>query len=127
MRAVGRQADGAAPLLAIDVGAGTRDILVRLPGLTPENCPQFVIPSRTTALAERVGELTEAGRPIHLAGRLMGGGPLGSALKKHLAAGLTVTAEPFAARTIRDDLARVESMGIVLSETPPPGAIKPAP
>ena len=57
------------PILAIDVGAGTQDVLLYDPAREPENCLKLVLPSQTQIVAARVREATAARLPIHLAGR----------------------------------------------------------
>ncbi|MGH2531818.1 MAG: DUF1786 domain-containing protein [Thermomicrobiales bacterium] len=110
-------------ILAIDVGAGTQDILLYDSARTPENCIKLVLPSQTQVVAGRIRRVTAAGRPLHLAGRLMGGGASSGAVADHLAAGLTVTATADAARTLHNDPARVEQMGVCIRERAPPGAV----
>src|SRR5918997_1116779 len=61
-------------ILAIDVGAGTQDILLWESDRTYENCVQLILPSQTQIVAGRIGEQTAAGRDIYLTGALMGGG-----------------------------------------------------
>jgi uncharacterized protein (DUF1786 family) len=109
-------------ILAIDVGAGTQDVLIYESDKSPENCFKLVLPSQTQIVARRIREATAARNPIHLTGTLMGGGASGYAVQDHLAAGLRVTASPVAARTIHNDLARVERLGIAIRDDPPPGA-----
>ena len=109
-------------ILAVDVGAGTQDILVYESDRTIENCVKLVLPSQTQVVAGRIRRATAAGRPVHLTGSVMGGGASSSAVEEHIAVGLDVTASPEAARSIHNDLARVQAMGISLSDTPPPGA-----
>lgn len=110
-------------ILAIDVGAGTQDILIFESDKTPENCFKLVLPSQTQIVARRIRQATAARRPLHLTGTLMGGGASGYAIQDHLAAGLRVTASPQAARTIHNDLARVERLGIAVHDDPPPNAV----
>ena len=110
------------PVLAIDVGAGTQDILLYDPALAPENCAKLVLPSRTRIVGRRIREATANRRPVHLAGTLMGGGDSTDAAREHLAAGLPLSAEPDAARTLHNDLTRVEAMGVEIREAPPPEA-----
>ena len=74
-------------MLAIDVGAGTQDILVYESNRTIENCVKLVLPSQTQVIAGRVRRATLAGRPIHLAGSVMGGGASSTAVEAHLALG----------------------------------------
>lgn len=110
-------------ILAIDVGAGTQDILLHDSDKTVENCVKLVLPSRTVTIGERIARATKAGRPVFLTGNLMGGGPLASAAKKHARAGLPIWATPLAAKSIRDDPGEVEALGIVIGEEPPDDAI----
>lgn len=119
------QDDGGAALriLAIDVGAGTQDILVYDSTRTPENSFKLVLPSQTQITGARIRAVTRAGNALHLAGTLMGGGASSDAVKEHLAAGLPVTATAAAARTLHNDPARVANLGVQISETAPHGAI----
>ena len=110
-----------ARILAIDVGAGTQDVLLYDPHRTPENCLKLVLPSQTHVVGSRVRAATGRRRPIHLSGSLMGGGASSEAIKAHLAAGFAVTADADAARTVHNDLDRVVAMGIDLRDDPPPG------
>jgi uncharacterized protein (DUF1786 family) len=110
-------------ILAIDVGAGTQDVLVYERDLTAENWPKMVLPSRTRIVAARIRVATTAGRPVHLAGTLMGGGASADAVKEHLAAGLPVTATADAARTIHNDLDRVASLGVTIRDEPRADAV----
>lgn len=110
-------------LIAIDVGAGTQDILIYEVGKPYENLTKLVLPSQTQIVGWRIRELTRVGRPLHLTGTVMGGGASSDAVKDHLAAGLGVSAEPSAARTMHNDLARVEAMGIVIQGEAPAGAV----
>ncbi len=109
-------------ILAIDVGAGTQDILVWEAGQPMENNVKLVLPSWTTVLARRVKEATRDGRPVFLTGNLMGGGPIVSAMKRHLRAGYPIYATPRAALTIRDSLDQVRERGYTIlgeGEAPP--------
>ncbi|MFN8662065.1 MAG: DUF1786 family protein [Thermomicrobiales bacterium] len=111
------------PLLAIDVGAGTQDILLYDPAREPENCLKLVLPSQTQVVGARVRAVTAARRPLHLQGALMGGGASSDAMKDHLAAGLPLSATPTAAQTIHNDLERVTALGVTLRDDAPPGAV----
>ena len=110
-------------VLAVDVGAGTQDVLLYESDREPENCVKLVLPSQTQVVGRRLRAATAAGRPVHLTGSLMGGGASSDAARDHLAAGLPLSATPEAARTLHNDLARVERMGVVLRDGPPPGAV----
>lgn len=111
-------------ILAVDVGAGTQDILLWEADRSMENNVKLILPSWTTILARRVRRATEEGRPIFLTGNLMGGGPIVSAMKRHLRAGYPVYATPRAALTIRDNLDQVRERGYTVlpeGEGPPDG------
>jgi uncharacterized protein (DUF1786 family) len=106
-------------MIVIDVGSGTQDILLYQPGKNIENCPKFIVPSRTQIVAAQIQKATGLGREIFLHGYLMGGGACAQALKRHLAAGLKAYATPQAALTFNDSLARVEELGVELCEESP--------
>lgn len=110
-------------MIVIDVGSGTQDILLYQPGKTMENCPKFIVPSRTQIVAAQIRKATELGQEIFFNGYLMGGGASAAAMKKHLAEGLSVYATPQAALTFHDDLTRVQEMGIILCEEKPENAL----
>ncbi|AFM39695.1 hypothetical protein Desaci_0633 [Desulfosporosinus acidiphilus SJ4] len=110
-------------VIAIDVGSGTQDVLLYQPGTALENCPKFIVPSRTQVVAAQIRKASSAGREIFLHGHLMGGGACSQALKEHLALGLKAYATPKAALTFNDNLEKVKTMGIELcSEAPAPAA-----
>jgi uncharacterized protein (DUF1786 family) len=109
-------------ILAIDVGAGTQDILVYEGDRTPENCVKLVMPSQTQVVGARIRRATGRGVSIFLAGTVMGGGASSEAIEAHLATGLPVYAAPDPARTIHNDLDRVRKTGIQIVDEPPVGA-----
>lgn len=106
-------------ILAIDIGAGTQDILLWEAGQPMENNIQLVLPSWTTVLARQVRQATQEGRPLFLTGNLMGGGPIVSAMKRHIRAGYPVYITPRAALTVRDNLEEVRRLGYIITEEPP--------
>jgi len=106
-------------ILAIDVGAGTQDILLWEAGQPMENNIKLVLPSWTTVLAQQVKQATQDGRPIFLTGNLMGGGPVVGAMKRHLKAGFLVYTTPRAALTVRDNLDQVRERGYTIVDEPP--------
>lgn len=106
-------------LLAIDVGAGTQDILLYDADKPLENCYQLVLPSQTSVVARRIQKATETRQDLFLHGNLMGGGPCVSAMKKHLHAGLRIFATPEAAKTVRDNPDEVRAMGIQIVDEQP--------
>ncbi|HUG63132.1 MAG TPA: DUF1786 family protein, partial [Methylomirabilota bacterium] len=109
-------------ILAVDVGAGTQDVLVYESDREPENCVKLVLPSQTQVVARRIAAVTAARRPLHLTGAVMGGGASTGAVQAHLAAGLPVTATANAARTIHNDPVRVARFGVTIREDTPSGA-----
>jgi uncharacterized protein (DUF1786 family) len=82
-----------------------------------ENNYKLVVPSPTMIIRQRVRQATRRKEAILLTGVIMGGGPSAWAIEDHLKAGLVVYATPEAAKTINDDLAAVEKVGVkVVSE-----------
>ncbi|MCJ7647886.1 MAG: hypothetical protein MUP85_04680, partial [Candidatus Lokiarchaeota archaeon] len=79
-------------VLAIDVGMGTQDILLFDSSQSMENSIKMVLPSQTQIIAGRIKKATSSRRNIVLTGTTMGGGPSGSAVRKHIQAGLKVFA-----------------------------------
>ncbi len=110
-------------LLAIDIGGGTQDLLLWRQAQNLENAVKLVLPAPTQVAAARIRRAAGQGRDVFLHGWLMGGGAVHRAVDEHLAAGRKVYATPQAAVTFADDLARVEAMGVVVREEPPPGAL----
>ncbi len=103
---------GGARILAADVGTGTADILLTVPGEPLENAVKLVVPSRTRVVAAQIGAATLHGQAVVFTGPTMGGGPDGAAMKAHLAAGLPFVATEEAARTFADDLDKVRAGGV---------------
>ena len=110
-------------VLAVDVGAGTQDILLWESDRSYENCVQLVLPSQTQIVAGRIRRQTAARRAVYLTGALMGGGASSEAVAEHLAAGLAVYASPVAAKTLHDNPRRVEALGVRIVAEQPPGAV----
>ncbi|CAN5727838.1 DUF1786 domain-containing protein [soil metagenome] len=110
-------------ILAIDVGAGTQDILIYESSRTPENCFKLVLPSQTQIIASRIREATRHRLPLHLHGRVMGGGASSEAIADHLEAGFQVTATADAAATIHNDLEQVRTMGVAIGADPISGSV----
>jgi len=106
-------------LLAVDVGGGTQDLIIWQPGQPVENAVKMVLPAPTQVLARRIGRLTAAGRPLFLGGRLMGGGAVSQAVRRHLAQHLPVYATRQAALTLSDRLEAVQQWGVRLVEEAP--------
>jgi len=110
------------PLLAVDVGGGTQDLFLWRPGEAVENAVKLVLPAPTQVIARRLRRHTVAGRAVFLTGRLMGGGPITSAVRQHLAQGLPVYATPAAALTLHDNIDNVMRWGVAVTDNPPPEA-----
>ena len=98
-------------ILAVDVGAGTADILLTRPGQPLENAVKLVVPSRTQVVAAQIAEATGRGQTVLFTGPTMGGGADGGAMKAHLAAGHAFVATEEAARTFADDVDKVRALG----------------
>ncbi len=110
------------PILLLDIGSGTQDVVFALPHMAPENWPQFVLPSPARMVAQKIQNLTAIGKPVWLYGRNMGGGFF-KALLEHMKAGYKVFCTQEAAAAIHDSLEKVKSYGIEICETPPYGAV----
>ena len=100
-----------AGVLAVDVGAGTSDILVTRPGQPLENAVKLVVPSATQVAAARIAAATARGQTVVFRGPVMGGGAVTQAMKAHLAAGHPFVASASAAASFADDLDRVRALG----------------
>lgn len=105
--------------ITIDVGAGTQDILIYDGCKRIEQCFKMVLPSQTRIIAQRVRQAAELHKDIFLNGVTMGGGPCARAIKDHLKAGLRVYSTESAAKTIYDDLDRVQRIGVTIAEQCP--------
>lgn len=110
------------PLLAIDVGAGTQDILLYREDTPLEGSTKMILPSQTAVVAGRIDRATLRGRDVFLTGPTMGGGASTAALRRHLASGLRVYATPSAASTINDNLERVAGLGVAIQNDAPDSA-----
>ncbi len=109
-------------LLAVDVGAGTQDILLRQEDVPLEGSTKMVLPSQTVLVGNRINKARLSGRDVFLRGPTMGGGASTAAVRWHLAAGLKVYATPSAAATINDNLERVAALGVIIQEDAPASA-----
>ncbi|MCR5563375.1 MAG: DUF1786 domain-containing protein [Desulfovibrio sp.] len=110
------------PVLCLDIGSGSQNVLLACPDLGCDNWPRFVLPSPARTLAGRIRQLTQKGADIWLYGRNMGG-EFASAVKEHAAAGLKVYSTREASRSLNDDPDQVEKLGVRFSEIPPLGAV----
>ncbi len=96
-------------ILAIDVGTGTQDIMLYDSKNSIENAVKMVLPSPTKIMADRI---RKHHHDLFLTGETMGGGPVNRAIKSHIEKGYRVIMTENSARTVRDDLKMVKSMGI---------------
>ncbi|MDH7597330.1 MAG: DUF1786 domain-containing protein [Methanothrix sp.] len=110
-------------LLAVDVGAGTQDILLYREDVEPEGLYKMIMPSQTVVIASRIRSATDRGSDVFLHGYTMGGGPLTAAVRNHIASGFRVYATADAALSMHDNLQRVRSMGVVITKDPPEGCV----
>lgn len=110
-------------VLAIDIGAGTMDVVIHDPALPMENSVQLVLPSATAIIGRRIAAARRAGRTVFLHGNLMGGYHTTNAVWRHLEAGLAVHATATAAATVHDDPDLLRRKGVLISDEPPEGAL----
>ncbi len=104
-------------ILTVDVGTGTQDIFLYDSRLDIENGYKMVLPSPTMMVHRRLRQATRSRTPVLLTGHQMGGGPSAWAAEAHARAGLPIYATEDAARTMNDELEKVEASGIrVVSE-----------
>ncbi len=99
-------------ILTVDVGTGTQDIFLYDSQLHIENGFKLVVPSPTMIVHRQVKAATQAQTPILLTGVMMGGGPSAWAVEAHARQGLPVYATPQAAKTLNDELDKVQAAGI---------------
>ena len=99
-------------ILTVDIGTGTQDIFLYDSNLDVENGFKLVLPSPTMMVHRRLKGTLPSRTPILLAGHLMGGGPSAWAIEEYVRAGIPVYMTPSAARTIDDELDKVDALGI---------------
>ena len=110
-------------ILAIDIGAGTMDVLLHDPAQPMENAIQLVLPSATSLVGRRIERARRDGKAVFLHGNLMGGYHTTNAVWRHLEAGLAVYATERAARTVHDDLELLTKKGIRIVDHAPDDAV----
>jgi uncharacterized protein (DUF1786 family) len=100
-------------ILAIDIGAGTEDILLfDSHKKNIENCIKLFLPSPTQTFAAKVREATKQRKDLCVKGDAIGEGAFTSALKVHVEKGFRVVMTEKAAYTIRNVLDEVRQLGI---------------
>jgi uncharacterized protein (DUF1786 family) len=102
-------------IFAIDIGAGTQDILLFDSQKKIENCISLVLPTPSKFFAERLKTIENH---VYIHGDTIGGGSLGRAILRHIQKGYRVIMEESAAYSIRNDLDEVKSMGIEVGRKP---------
>ncbi|UCD96955.1 MAG: DUF1786 domain-containing protein [Candidatus Bathyarchaeota archaeon] len=108
-------------ILAIDIGAGTKDVLLFDDTKeTIENCVKLVLPSPSQVYADRVRRATAHSEDIFVNGDVVGGGAFTSALKHHLKGGHRVTMTEQAAYSVRNTLDQVRALGIEITTNQEP-------
>lgn len=107
--------------LAIDVGTGTQDIMFYDDQDALENAIKMVLPSPTTIIARKIKKTDQ---DLFLNGETMGGGPINRAINQHLKKGYRVIMTEKAARTVRDDLKKVQAIGVDILNHFPENYIK---
>ncbi len=105
-------------ILAIDIGAGTQDILLFDSNKKIENCTTLVLPTPSKVFAERIRKIEGN---LYLYGDTIGGGSIGRAIQSHLQRGYRVVMEESAAYSIRNDIEEVRAIGIEVGPNPCPG------
>lgn len=103
-------------ILAIDIGAGTEDILLYDDEKESiESCVKIILPSPSKVFATNVREATRLCKDIFVKGDVVGGGALSSALINHVQKGLRVVMTEKAAYTVRNGLEQVRQLGIEIT------------
>jgi uncharacterized protein (DUF1786 family) len=112
-------------VLALDIGAGTEDVLLYdSEKKNVENCVKMVLPSPLQIFAATVREATRLSKNLFVKGDTIGGGPFALALRNHVEKGLRVVMTKNTAYTVRNDLDQVRELGIeVVRERQPAGFI----
>ena len=108
-------------ILALDIGAGTEDVLLyddRKKSI--ENCVKIVLPSPSQVFAAKVREATRLYKHLFVKEDIIGGGAFAFALRNHVEKGLRVIMTENAAYTIRNDLDEVRELGIEITQESPP-------
>lgn len=104
-------------ILAIDIGAGTQDILLFDSEKNIENCTSLVLPTPSRILAEKIKKIEG---DLFIRGDTVGGGSIGRAIGLHLKKGYRVVMEESSAYSVRNDLDEVKSFGIEVGDTADP-------
>ncbi len=109
-------------VLSLDIGSGTMDAVLALPGQQAENWPKFVLPAPALRVTDIIREQTRLRHSVWLYGSIMGGG-FADAVREQCAMGLKPTASLDAAASLHDDMTQVRGMGVTVTEYCPAGYI----
>ena len=101
-------------ILSIDVGKGTQDIMVYDSTKEIENSIKLVLPSPHLYIGQIMADVEN---DIYFNGEIMGGGNLKKRILEHMSKGYKVVMEERCAKTIRDNLKEVESLGIEIADS----------
>ena len=104
------------PVLCLDIGTGTQDVLLALPGVCVENWPKFVLPSPACRIEQELVRLGQEERDVWLCGQNMGGG-FAEAARDLVKKGHKVAATSEAATALHNDPERVSGMVIEIAES----------
>ncbi|WP_405298514.1 DUF1786 domain-containing protein [Methanobrevibacter sp.] len=100
-------------ILAIDVGTGTQDIMIYDTEKELENSLKLVLPSPHLYISQQIREIEN---DLYFTGEIMGGGKIKKSLLEHMKKGYKVVMEPTCAKTIRDNIEQVKSLGIEIAD-----------
>lgn len=99
--------------LALDIGAGTQDALIYIPGEHLENSVKLIYPSPSKIFYSKIKKLN---CDLFVAGETMGGGFVTKAFKEHIDKGYNVFLSKSAAQTVKDDPEKVKKIGFNIFE-----------
>ncbi|WP_405294581.1 DUF1786 domain-containing protein [Methanobrevibacter sp.] len=100
-------------ILAIDVGTGTQDIMIYDTEKELENSIKLVLPSPHLYISQQIREIEN---DIYFTGEIMGGGKIKKSILEHMDKGYEVVMNSTCAKTIRDNLDQVKSIGIKIDD-----------
>ncbi len=98
-------------ILAMDIGTGTKDIMLFEPNKNFENMIKFVVPTPALNYSRTI---SSQNRDISIGGYTIGGGKVVSAVKNHISRGFNVFTETLPAYTFRNNLQDVSRIGVQL-------------
>ena len=99
--------------LAMDIGTGTKDVMLFSPENTIENNIKMVVPTPASLMADKIEVFSG---DLRVSGYTMGGGWLAKVLKKHCKKGHKVQMELLPAFTVRNNIEEIKESGIEIVE-----------